>query len=226
MPLRVWLPLAALVLLAAGEAGALFANHLLPSEPGRRSAPSLLPRQADAGLGGEAVAALPGAELTPLQVRSIDPEREPSRWVEAVEALRARLDRFASDSTSEHARRREEGEELLRLVDAFATRKFYLPGQQSQVKLEIARQIYGDEPELMAELTREYETDALNEAQRFEEDREAELARDPRFQAFKAQEAALIDSIVRSTPPGPERDAAVASETAALHHRIFDDPLP
>src|SRR5262249_4131851 len=168
---RRWLLLAAPALLLAGGVDRLLANPTPPSEPARLPAPSLIPGEPVAGSRGDAVDARAPrtAELTPQQVWSIDPESEPQRWVEAVDAFRARLERFAIDPTSAHARRREEGEELLRLVDAFATKNFYLPGQQSPVKLEIARQIYGEDPELMAELTLEYETDALNEATRFRE---------------------------------------------------------
>jgi len=186
-----------------------------------RSAPLQLPRPA-----AETVAARESRSrrLAPDRVAAIDPDRDPQQWVDAVETFRARLDRFARDPSLERAERREEGEDLLRLVDAFATKNFYLPGQQSQVKLEIARQIYGDEPELMAELTREYEADTLREMQRFREQQQLELRDDPRFQSFEAQEAALIERLTESMPAGPQRDAAIAEAVADLHRQIFGGP--
>jgi hypothetical protein len=230
MSARRRLPIAWLSLPVAAGLGALLWHAARPVGSGRpgvtagaeqSAQPRLPPRT-----GGQTVVAREslGPALAPDRVAAIDPDREPQQWVEAVETFRARLDHFARDPSLDRAQRRTEGEELLRLVDAFATKNFYLPGQPSQVKLEIARQIYGDEPELMDELAREYETDTLREMQRFRERQERERLDDPRFQSFKAQEAGLIERMRGSMAPGPERDAAIAQAVADLHRQIFAGP--
>lgn len=160
----------------------------------------------------------------PEQLTAIDPDRDPQQWVEAVDTFRARLERFAGSPELDPASRRAEGEELLRWVDALAAKRFYLPGQRNQVKLEIARRIYADDPPVLAERTRQYEADALREMQDFSQEQRRESLDDTRFQSLKAQEAALIDRMVKDLPPGPERDAAIARAVGELRRRSYGGP--
>ncbi len=81
-----------------------------------------------------------------------------------------------------------------------------------------------DDPEVLEERSRQYETDALKEMHDFALHQRRESLDDARFQSFKAQEAALIDQMVRDLPPGPEREAAIASEVTELHRRIYGGP--
>jgi hypothetical protein len=162
--------------------------------------------------------------LTPERLAAIDPDRDAQRWVAAVEEFRARLERFAGGAALDPFRRREAGEELLRLVDAFAAKRFYLPGQEARVKLEIARRIYDDDPQVLAERTRQYEVDALRDIEDFTEQQRRESLDDTRFQSFETQEASVVERMVREMPPGPARDAAIASAVVELHRRMYGGP--
>ena len=219
--------IAAFALLLSGGAGALLWHGTRSVESGRPAAEPRAPAQSPGAVAGERAGAAQGArglDLTPQRVAAIDPDRDPQQWVEAVDAFRTRIDHFAHDASLGRAQRGEEGEDLLRLVDAFATKSFYLPGQRSQVKLEIARRMFAYDPEVLAERSRQYESDELREMHDFAIHQSQESLDDARFQSFKAQEAALIDQMVRDLPPGPERDAAIASGVTELHRRIYGGP--
>ena len=53
--------------------------------------------------------------------------------------------------------------------------------------------------------------DALRDMEDFTEQQRRESLGDTRFQSFEMQEASVVERMVREMPPGPARDAAIAS---------------
>jgi hypothetical protein len=195
-----------------------------PSQPvGRLEPPAA--RSRAMGLGRPPTELPPGPPpLSAEGIAALDPSRDVQQWVDAVERFRTRLDRFATRPPALANERHHEGEALIALVDALATKKFFLPGQQGQVKSEIARIAYADQPERLMELTNRYDAESLADVAQSLQERQQALEQDSRYEQFKSEEAAYINRMVETLPPGPDRDRAIAAGVDEIHRRIFGGP--